>query len=158
MLTGVVAGGVVLWSRAVAVAVADAGSCVAVAGPPVVAGGAEVVEAGSGGAVSDGVKDGADGGVLVDRDGDGDGVLLGVGPGLVIGRGGAVGRSPVWPCGHRNSPRPSPATARTEPAVRRAARTRRRARTPARSASRCRASKGAGCRSCCMSCVSCRSK
>ncbi len=119
------------------------GRCAAVAELSGFVGGAEVVAVSPGVGRSVGVDvvdvvDDEDVGGPGVRDGDCDGEVLGVGAGLSAGRGcGAVGRSSVWPCGHRNRPRPSPATARTEPAARRAARTRRRARTPARSASRC---------------------
>ena len=144
-LAGAEAGAVVAVPCEVAVAVADGG------GPPVeselppVTGALEVeeVESGVGESVVVGVDVGVDGGPLGGSDELGDvlGAVVGRGVGLIAGRGrGAVGRSSVWPCGHRNRPRPSPAAASTAPAARRAARTRRRARTPAYSASRCRGS------------------
>ncbi|MER6025374.1 hypothetical protein [Streptomyces sp. NPDC001851] len=153
------AGGVVLLCE---VAVGGGGWCVAVGGLPPVAGAweADEVDSGGGGAVA-GEEGGPLGGsdVLGDVLGEVVGEALGTGVGLVAGRGcGALGRSSVWPCGHRNRPRPSPATASTEPAARRAARTRRRARTPACSRLRCAVPKGAGSWALCMSRVSCRSK
>ncbi|WP_256639420.1 hypothetical protein [Streptomyces murinus] len=87
------------------------------------------------------------GAVLGGADGEGAGLVLGRGPGV-------PGSTWVFWCGHRNSPRPSPATTAAEPAARYAVRTLRRVRTPARSRSRCRGSKGAGSSVPCISRVS----
>ncbi|MFI6359208.1 hypothetical protein ACIBJF_42990 [Streptomyces sp. NPDC050743] len=144
-LAGAEAGVVVAAPPEVAVAVADGKGPPVVAELPVVTGASEVeeVESGVGESVAVGVDVGVDGGPLGGSEELGDvlGAVVGSGVGLIAGRGrGAVGRSSVWPCGHSNRPRPSPATASTAPAARRAARTRRRARTPAYSACRCRGS------------------
>ncbi|MGW4888970.1 hypothetical protein [Streptomyces murinus] len=142
------------WVAVVVVAVGGGYDVVGVVlGAP---GGAELDELGEesgvdeGGRVADVLGDvlgGALGAVLGGADGEGAGLVLGRGPG-------APGSTWVCWCGHRNSPRPSPAITAAEPAARYAVRTLRRVRTPARSRSRCRGSNGAGSSVPCISRVS----
>jgi hypothetical protein len=97
-----------------------------------------------------------DGGVL----GDAPGVSAGAGgEGFVAGWGRIwLGSTRVGPPGNSDSPTAIPATARTEPTARCAARVRRRERTPARRRSRCVGSKGAGSSVSRINCASCCSK
>ncbi|MFE4799767.1 hypothetical protein ACFRFL_33155 [Streptomyces sp. NPDC056708] len=126
---------------------------VAVAVLPVVAGGViAAVPSGGAGAVEAPEEEGALGDASgVAGEAEGDGLVVGCGPGWLGSTRGA------WP-GSRSSPTLSPTTARTEPTALCAARLRQRTRTPARRRSRCLGSNGAGASVSRIICASCRSK